>query len=151
LGNLLRINEIDRRLFAPASGLLRNPEYASSITFPKGEFFAGALWPSDAKPTTWRRSDGSTDSVFPGKLSDRLGVLYASAKKLYLTDCENQAKPVDLIMLEPQKDKAEVILQNVAKYLPTPDYEVVAEGGYDVLTYLVWYYRLGEWDTYSGE
>jgi hypothetical protein len=146
LENLPRLDEIDRRLLAPMEKLLENDSYVSArIHFPTGEITTDDWWPTEGSPTRWYRSDGDTDKAFPRGLSDRLKVAYGKANKLTLTDC----KGADIIVLTPQRDGADVVLQNISKYPPTPDYD--DEGIYESLSYLLWYYRLGSWDTRSGK
>jgi len=141
LEGLPRLDEIDRRLLAPDKELLENYDYVSTrIQFPTGEISAGDKWPIEGNPTRWYRSDGDTDASFPRELSDRLKVAYVKATELTLTDCSK-----DLIKLTPEKDNADVVIRNVSKYPPVPDYD--DEGIYESLAYLLWYYRLGSWDT----
>lgn len=150
LDNLPRLDEIDRRLVAPREAL--RDYISNTIHFPTGTITSGPIWPTNqdgtpGKATRWYRSDGIGDAALPRQLSDRLKVAYSKAASITVTNCVG----ITLIKLTPKLDNAAVLVQNVATYPPVPDYKTEDGIGYDHLTYLAWYYLLGEWDTENGD
>ena len=144
--SLPRIDEIDRRFLALDANLLKDPDYVPTrIYFPKGVTTAGPTWSIDGKPVRWYRSNGDTDQALPRELSDQLKVTYEGSTGITLTDCSN----LSLIYFKALLPNVQITFENVSKYPPMPEYD--DKGGYESLAYLLWYYRLGEWDTSSGK
>jgi hypothetical protein len=146
MDGLLRFDEVDRRLLRPDESRLKSSGYVSArINFPAGIISAGELWPyPKAHRTRWYRSDSSADETLPRALSDRLKISYSGAKTLALKDCTTG----DPIVTFKPKNSNELTFQNITyDSAPTPEYD--DDEGYDILTYLCWYYNLGEWDTPS--
>jgi len=90
------------------------------------------------------------DEALPRALSDQLVVTYIKATRLTVTNCEDTTPLIELVLGD-KIEHGEVFFRNAAKYSPVPHYEVEEEGGYDSLAYLLWYYRLWEWDTDTGK
>jgi len=146
LHGLPRLDEIDRRFKTVQVDRLSNPFYVSGrIHYPRGVVDVGAKWPG---PTRWFRSDGGAGGGLPRELSDRLKVTYQMAnqmeKFLTVTDCG--ARKLIVFKRNPEAEKAEIILRNAA--VVPPEAEHIDQ--YDDLAYLIWYYRLGSWDTPFG-
>jgi len=145
------IHEIDDRFLALRRDRLSDGQFVSaSIHFPPAEVSAGALWKGgDRKLVLWERSKRFFELPpgLPRNLSDRLIFRYLDAE--YLTIRSLYSRPSFTITLSrPFKQLGEtprVLIRNESL--------LAAEevNGFDALTYLLWYYNLGEWTTPSGE
>ena len=144
LEQLPRLDELDRRFKFVLRERLRGPYVPSSIDFPKGLISAGAKWPSDIRPRLWYRSDRDAGGALPRELSDRLRVTYPEATTITLTTCGPE-EPAPLLYLTRRVPNAQVTFRNRGNPLPFD-----SRGGFDNLTYLLWYYLLGSWATGSG-
>lgn len=142
---LPRLDEVDRRFKALRPERIKDSGYVPArIHFPTGVVGAGPKWPDVATPNPrrWFRSDMSASGALPRELSDRVRVVYDSARKIEVKSCGDASL---LISLMPKVNRAKLVFQNRADKLD--DYE----GDYfNDLTYLLWYYRLGAWDTRYG-
>lgn len=136
---LPRINEVDYRFKAVDEARLKLDTYISNrIHFPTGVIGAGARWPPEGNPRLWLRSNGDARGALPRELSDRVKVTYETARKIVIAK-EDEA-PLITLTPKPGVDSAQVVLRNRGENLE-PD----KVGGFNDLTYLRWYYRLGTW------
>jgi hypothetical protein len=145
-----RLAEIDRRFIALNTDEkhLNNKNWVPThIHFPPGVISAGPKWwHNNAIPTQWSRSDGSRDGSLPRALSDRLKVTYQGASELTVTRCDDR-DPVIKLKLKPFATRGEVTFGNNAAEPPN----FYSSDKYDYLPYLLWYYRLGTWDSSDRE
>jgi hypothetical protein len=140
------MGEIDRRIKGLDATLLGNYDYVpTTINFPKGSISA-MKWPPTSgpieQPRQWSRSNGVADKVFPRELADRLRISYDDSGALDLTEC-GSATPFISLELVSGVERGEVEFFNMADSGP-------AHGkvdNYADLTYLLWYYRLGSWES----
>ncbi len=141
-----RLAEIDRRFILLSTDYLKNTKWVpTQIHFPLGVIGAGPKWWKDNTiPTPWSRSDGSKDGTLPRALSDKLKVTYQGATSLKVMTCDG--KPLIEITLKTFTASGDVYVLNYADNL-TPARNNSYH--YEDLDYLVWYYRLGIWDTYT--
>jgi hypothetical protein len=145
LRQMPRLAEIDRRFKTlNVSSLYTLSWVPIRIQFPPGEIGAGPTWPPSYPPIEWLRSDSTKGGSLPRALSDRLKVTYQGASELAVTNCDGKS----LIVLRPRPSATnpEVTFRNRAK----DDVYPYSHDGYDDLTFLAWYYRLGSWDTTYG-
>jgi hypothetical protein len=148
LRSLPRIDEVDRRFKEVLPSALDKPSYVPTrIQFPTGIVSAGEKWPPAralaGKPRFWFRSDGGDEGALPRELSDRVRITYAGATKLKFVSCDNQLQN-SLIELTRKVDWAQATIQNRADVLHADEV-----GRFDNLSYLLWYYRLGSWESGS--
>lgn len=147
---LPRINEVDRRFKALRRELLEDTYYVPTrIRFPAGAIGAGPQWPPEkdntgkpnGKPRRWFRSNGKSDGALPRELSDRLKATYKIAERLGVRSCDGETL-IDLTVQPGVKGRAAAIFRNFGD--PLKPYN---EGRFYDLSYLIWYYRLGSWNT----
>jgi hypothetical protein len=147
LEQMPRLAEIDRRFIKLNATWLENTDWVPArIHFPLGVIGAGPKWPDPKTPTQWSRSDGSKDGTLPRALSDKLSTTYQGATELKITTCNGST--LIKLNLKPLVTAGEITLLNRAAADISPD---VVDDKYDNLAYLLWYYRLGEWDTNDGK
>lgn len=143
---LPRIDEVDRRFKKVDSNILKETDYVPTrIHFETGVIGAGKNWPQTGKPRQWLRTDGSAGGALPRELSDLVNVTYFDAMTFSLKKCDG----TPLIELTRMNDKATVTLRNLA-YEKLQAEVSTSYVHYNDLAYLIWYYRLGSWDTPSN-
>lgn len=112
------------------------------ISFDDGRIKRLFIWPKKGVRPNWSRSKGGRSGL-PRNLSDRLKAIY-HADTIDLDDC---GKGDFKLKLRPEVRDAKITFRNRADQVEFD--QPIA--GFDELTYLLWYYRLGSWNTHSGE
>ncbi len=164
LEGLPRLYEIDQRSNGLRENRLKDSSYTpTSLDFRTGMIRAGDLWPSSSPYTCWYRSDCREDQYFPRALSDSLKVTYKYARRLRLYSCAGGPFSIVIYRIS-EADEVAVTIRNLANTLRLSrlpkapgmgpvlqDPAEQAEVFFDVLPYLLWYYRLGYWEKRRGD
>ncbi len=141
LNDLLSLDKIDPRFRKIRIDQLGGRYAPYSISFPKACLSASNWWTYEPKlakpvPTKWYSSSNIEKTFY---LSDRLMAYYPDAKKVTIGICGKKDGLDFLPGSEPlimnEAEKLSVSLVGVNKWS---------------LPYLLWYYRLADWNTISG-
>jgi hypothetical protein len=149
LGRLPVLDSMDERFLAINPDRLKDEtKVPFRLHFNSGILGASSYWPSDGNPTLWLRSNGREDGALPRNLSERLRVSYEGARSFQVKKCGDETNFLIRLELRPGMNTGQVTLLNRGSGLQAEGDKV---GDNDVLTYLIWYYRLGVWKTADGD
>ncbi|HXU45626.1 MAG TPA: hypothetical protein VN783_08875 [Thermoanaerobaculia bacterium] len=146
INNLPRLHDIDSKFIKIMTPL--NPEYLlTTINFPYTVIEADRVFPLEIDSTKpriwWFPSNGVVPPTHPRYLSDQFLARYKDAMTISVVDYKNN---YPVVTVTTQKPDLLLTIINEAKSLTAEK-----KGTYRDLPYLLWYNRLGLWDTRTGE